>query len=426
MSLLSWIGRRIGLGLGDRAFWNSFYGGSSWTGRTVGIDAAMKLSAFWACVTLYARVISTLPKTIYEEKDGKRIPRPDHPLGMLIGATPNAWQTPVDFWEGQIAPLFIIGNSYAEKKMIKDRLVALEPIPFDECRPYLKDNGALWYKFTYLGKEFDLPPEKVFHIRGFGTGGKLGLSPLAYMRNALGSGMDVEEASARMFGSGMRGSGFLLSPQTLNDVQRAQAQKNLIKPMSGPEAEGKIGLLEAGWKFQATNIPPKDAEMIASRNFTVEDICRFMGTPPILVGHSAAGQTMWGSGIEQIMIGWLVTHLGPLIMRLEASCNRWLFDAGEIGRFFVDFDEEALLRADSTSRAALMSSLAQNGLRTRNELRQIDRFDPMDGGDELTVQSNLVPISMLGKRPAPAPGQAPPDDAANDAPPAKKPEKVAA
>jgi len=39
----------------------------------------------------------------------------------------------------------------------------------------------------------------------------------------------------------------------------------------------------------------------------------------------------------------------------------------------------------------------QNGLRTRNECRQLENDPPLPGGDELTAQSNLVPLTLLGK-----------------------------
>ena len=58
------------------------------------------------------------------------------------------------------------------------------------------------------------------------------------------------------------------------------------------------------------------------------------------------------------------------------------------------------MRADSAGRANLMKTLAENGLRTRNELRALDNLAPLDGGDDLTVQSNLIPIQLLGKEAA--------------------------
>jgi len=105
---------------------------------------------------------------------------------------------------------------------------------------------------------------------------------------------------------------------------------------------------------------------------------------------------MWGSGIEQIMLGWLTLGLRAYIKRIESAINRRLVSVAERGRIFVEFDIDGLVRADSAGRAALMSALAQNGLRTRNELRAKDNVPPLPGGDVLTVQANLVPLDQLG------------------------------
>ena len=394
MSLISWIGRKIGLT--DSAFWGTWFGGSSWSGRSVSVEGAMKLSAWWACVRVISETVATLPIGIYEKTADGKTARPDHPLYSLLHDSPNADQTPVEFWEGQVAPVAIIGNSFAEKMFIGNRLTALQPIPFQNCGVTRDADGDLRFSFNDRGKRVVLPSDKVLHIRGFGVGGDLGLSPVAYARNTLGGAMDTDEAAARVFGTGLRAAGFLMSPQVLKPEQREAAQKKLIKPLEGPEAEGKIGLLEAGWKFQPNNIPPKDAEMVLSRKFNVEDICRWLNVPPILIGHAGEGQTMWGSGIEQIMLGWLTLGLRAYIKRIEAAINTRLVTPAERGRIFAEYNLDGLVRPDSAGRAALMSVLAQNGLRTRNELRGLDNKEPLPGGDQLTVQSNLVPIDQLG------------------------------
>lgn len=395
MSIWSWLGRKIRLT--DGAFWAQFYGGSSWSGRSVSIDGAMKLSAWFAGARLNSETIATLPWGAYEKlANGQKRPRPDHELSELLAVSPNADQTPVEFLEGQIAPICIVGNSYAEKTMSGRRLVALQPIPFEECRPYRDSDGRLNYRFTDRGKRETLPEEKVFHIRGFGTGGDMGLSPVAYARNSLGAAMDIDEAAARVYGSGMRASGVFTGPD-MDEAQRAQFYQNYVKPAEGSEAEGKSLVLPPGFTWHATNIPPKDAEMILSRKFTVEDICRWMGVPPILIGHSAEGQTMWGSGIEQIMLGWLMLGLRAYIKRIESAMNKRLVRPEERGRIYVECNIDGLVRADSQGRAALMSAFAQNGLRSRNELRALDNLPPKPGGDALTVQSNLVPLDQIGQ-----------------------------
>ena len=59
MSIISWVGQKIGLTNGK--FWSAFFGGETWAGEPVTHDTAMQLGAFWACLRLNARTISTLP-----------------------------------------------------------------------------------------------------------------------------------------------------------------------------------------------------------------------------------------------------------------------------------------------------------------------------------------------------------------------------
>jgi phage portal protein BeeE len=105
----------------------------------------------------------------------------------------------------------------------------------------------------------------------------------------------------------MRASGFFTGPAQRR--QREDFTKTFIDPMLGNDAKAHYGILENGFDFKPINIPPKDAEMLLSRRFNVEEICRFMGTPPILVGHAGDGQTMWGSGVEASSTAWLTLGL---------------------------------------------------------------------------------------------------------------------
>jgi HK97 family phage portal protein len=367
------------------------------TTEVVTADAAMKLSAWWSCVRLIAETIATLPATVFQKDGDSRAARQDHPLHELLQYAPNADQTSVEFWEGRVAPLCIVGNSYVEKRFVGNRIVAL--IPFEGiCRP-VRDPGtrALSYEVNDRGRIEKLSPDKVFHIRGFGIDGDEGLSPVSYAARSLGSAISAERAAARIFNKGLRAAGFWKPPVEMDKEQRKQFYENYVKPGEGIEGQGKAVIVPPGFDWGSFNVTPRDAELLMARGFSVADVCRWMGVPPILVGHAAEGQTMWGSGIEQIILGWLVLGLRAYLKRIEAAVNRRLLTRQDhAAGFFFEFNFEGLLRADSAGRAQLMSTLAQNGLATRNELRKLDNRPAMPGGDGLTVQSNLVPLDKLG------------------------------
>lgn len=409
MSLLSWWRGRT-VKLTDGAFWAQWFGGETWSGKTVTPHGAMQIAAWWACVRLIAETVATLPLGVFQKTTaGNKEPTPGHPLYRLLHDSPNADQTAAEFWEGVVASLCVFGNGYARKELESERLIALTPIPADVMVVRRDEQGVLRYKYTERGKTFDLTEREIFHVRGFGMGLDVGLSPVSYARQTLATAMAISEAAGTTFGQGMRASGFFISPQVLTKEQREQAEKRLVEKYSGSGAAGKAGLLEGGFTWSPASINPHDAEMLLSWKFSVEEICRWLRVPPVLIGHAAEGQTMWGSGVEQIMLGWLTLGLRPYLTRIEQSIKKQLIPAAERDRTFAEFNVDGLLRADSAGRAAMLSSLGQNGYLTRNEGRALDNRPPKPGGDVLTVQSNLVPLEQLGQTPPravqPAPGE---------------------
>ena len=66
-------------------------------------------------------------------------------------------------------------------------------------------------------------------------------------------------------------------------------------------------------------------------------------------------------------------------------------------RYTVEHNLDSLLRGSAKDRAEIAAKKVQNGLATRNEMRQLENEPPLPGGDVLTAQTNLAPIDMLGK-----------------------------
>jgi len=398
MSVLSWFGRRASLK--DSGFWAAFYGGGSKAGKTVSETTALRLSAAWACVRLISQTISTLPLGVFERgPNGRRKAIDDLWLSDIL-RSPNADQTPVEYFEGLAGALCLRGNHFARKEGLRSNgeFSALETMHPDRTTPRREGRELFFDWIDPDGRRVVLPQREVFHVKGFGLGGDLGLSPLSCARETLGTAIAAEEVAARMFASGMQSSGFLTVEQELKKNQRTDLEK-IMADFVGSTNAGKMMILEAGMKYSPLSMKPEEAQLLTTRGFHVEEICRWFGVPPVLVGHASAGQTMWGSGIEQIFLGWLTLGLRPYLVRTEQAVAKRLFGPVERRKFYVEFNVEGLQRADSAGRAALWSSLSQNGVMTRNEIREKENLPSMEGGDELTVQSNLVPLGALGQSP---------------------------
>ncbi|ERY85902.1 MAG: phage portal protein [Pseudomonas aeruginosa] len=391
-ALLDWLG--VPIGLTDGAFWQEWFGTSA-SGKNVTVDKALQLSTVWACVRLLSESVSTLPLKLYRRlPDGSREQAKDHPLFRLLCRTPNAEMTPQRFMLMVVASICLRGNAFVEKKMIGTRVVALVPLLPQYMRVKREDSGRLKYTYTENGVERVIPENNLMHIRGFGLDGVCGMLPVTMGREIFGSAMSAEEAAAKVFAQGMQASGILSGDTTLTQKQREDLRASLTAFM-GSQNAGKIMVAEAGLKYQGITMNPEAAQMLESRSFNVEEMCRWFRVPPFMVGHMDK-QSSWASSVEAQNLHFLTNSLRPLLVNIEQEITRCLIGEADADEFFAEFAVEGLLRADSTARAAWYNTALQNGWMSRNEVRRLENLPPIEGGDVFTVQSALVPLEQLG------------------------------
>ncbi len=387
------IGRR--LTARDNELYEFMGGGETWAGESVTTRGALNLSAFWAGTRITAETIASLSLDVMEEgPDGVRVRVKDHPLAELLDRSPNADQTAIEFWEERVLGLCTTGNAFAEKAFVGDRLVALNSMPGDTFVRRNSDD-RLEYRFRDRGKDVLLPAEKVFHLKAFGEG-DVGFSPVEYARQTLSLTIATEKAAGHAYSKGLRSKGFFITPAGATKMtleQRADAKKSLVEANSGPNAPW-ASILEGGLDFKSISLSMRDAEMILNRRFNVEDVCRWLGLPPILVGHAAEGQTMWGTGVSAIMQNWLNLSLRNRLKRIEQAIAKRVMTPAERRRLSVRFNYEDLLRTDTKARYEAHEIASRAGFKTLNEIRRYEGDPPVEGGDVIRTQMQNVPIDQ--------------------------------
>ena len=360
----------------------------------IGVDGALQLSTVWACLDIRATTIASLPFFIYESKDGKRggLARESR-LYALMADSPNARMTPFEFWRAMILNHDLHGNAYARiDRDNKGEATSLWPMPADQVEAIVLDDGAMVYKYVYGSDIAILAAENVLHIKNLGNG-TTGLSKLEFMRPATTEAAKSQEAATKVFGSGGKPTGVLMVDNVLSTDQRARIKEQFKGLAEG--STGRLMVLEANMKYQQLSLSPEDQQLLETRKFGVEEMCRWFGVPPVLVHHSNV--TAWGSGIYEIKDGFYTLIIAPLCENIEQAFRKRVMSSRQRASMTGEFSMDALLRANIKDRFEIYSKAVQNGLKTRNECRQLENDPPVDGGDDLTVQSNLVPIELLGQ-----------------------------
>jgi HK97 family phage portal protein len=185
------------------------------------------------------------------------------------------------------------GDHFARKLRANGRLIGLEPLRPDMVTAKRAEDGQIRYTGSHNGASFDLGEEDVFHVRGFGGGPLGGLSVLAYARESLGMAIAADRAAASMFANGVTPSGTLKFKEWLEPDQRSSSRELIEQTYAGAMNSGKPFILEGGAEWQQISMNADDAQLLESRGWSVEEVCRWFGVPPVLIGHSEK-QTSWG------------------------------------------------------------------------------------------------------------------------------------
>jgi len=384
------------LSLTSERHWGSEPG---WSGESMATEGVLALSAAWACVNLIAGTIGTLPLIVYRtDSKGMRTVARDHPLWRILHESPNADQTPVDFLEFISANLELQGNGIARKNLGSKRsLVGLTPIRADIVSVHRENSGALRYRFTENGRYFDLPQDEILHIRGFGGGPEGGLSTLTYGRHSFSLAQALERSAGGTFKNGMRPSVVISYATFLNKDQRDLVEGRLEEKFIGAMNAGRPFVAEGGMTVAPLSMNPEDVQMLESRGFSVEDICRFFGVPPIMVGHGEKTSS-WGTGVQEVTLGFVKYTLRRRLSRIEQAMRKQLLSAEDrAAGITIEFSIEGLLRGDSKARADFYKTMSAIGGLTINEIRQLENLPPVEGGDIVRLQMQNVPITDVDK-----------------------------
>jgi HK97 family phage portal protein len=357
----------------------------------VTFDSAMQVSAFWASVRLLTETVAAMPLRSYmiDDESGVKQPQPDYELFKILNYRPNRYQTRIEFFESVMLNLVTWGNSYCTiQRDANGNIIQLLPLMASQMEVKLLGDGSTTYHYTTADNTTRVyASETVWHIKLFGNG-IVGMSPLGYARNALGIATALEQRVSTLAANGGRTTGVLMVDDKLTPEQRAQIRKNYAGLEEG--TEDQLFILETNMKYVQTSLSPSDVQMIENRRFEVEDIARFMGVPSVLINDTSAS-TAWGSGIEQINMGFYKLNLRPYLERIEASMKRWLIPEKDWDKIEIEFDFDSLLRADQATRLEGYSKAINSGQMTPDEARAKEGRGKTNGGDVTYLNSTLVP-----------------------------------
>lgn len=360
----------------------------------VSIDGALQVSAVWAAIELLADNVSSLPLFIYKNLNGSRELARDTSLWRILHDRPNSRHTAMEFWQFIVMNFLLRGNAFARiERDAKGEVIALWPMASDQVQVTVLDNGSLSYEYYINGRIVVYSQASILHFRDKGNG-IIGMSRLDYMKSSVGVAINAQNATSKLYTNDNKRPGVFMIDKTLTEEQRDQVRKNFAG--LAESAEDDLLVLESGAKFEPLALSPQEVQLLETRKFSVEDIARWFGIPSILI-NDLANRVPYGNN-NDLAEFFYKFKLRPLLVNFEQALTQRVMTSEQRSQYTIEFNLDALLRSNLKDRMEIYSQAVQNGLKTRNECRQLENDAPLAGGDMLTAQVNLSPLEMLGQQ----------------------------
>ena len=362
------------------------------TGTNVSPDTALTFTAVWAAIRLLTESVSSLPISVYRvENNGDKTEAVKESLYSLLKYKPNTYQNKITFFEKIMMDLCVNGNSYVyiERNRLA-RVTGLYCMNYEDMTIIQKDN-QLFYENGETGQVYD--SNDVLHFTGLTTDGIEGLSPITQCKKAIGWGMAIEEYGNTFFKNGAKLSGVLSTDRSLSETAIDRLRQSFNNTYSQLSGSNQTAILEEGLTFKPVGISPDQAQFLASRTFSLEEIGRIWNIPPHMLGDLSKSSF---NNIEMQSQEFVTYTLLPYLTRIENEMNLKLFRTSDVGRLFVKFNVGGLLRGNIKDRSEFYTKMINTGVMSINEVRALEDLNKIEDGDKHFMQMNMTTIEKIG------------------------------
>lgn len=369
-----------------------------------------------ACVSAYSQTVAMCPgahKKTTGDGGSEVITTSD--LSRIL-KRPNDYESISDFLLNLTERLYRGGEAFAYAvRNNRNEIIELHRMQYGY--PYIGSDGSIFYSLSgneIAERRFDLsapiPARDVLHVRLKTPRHPLkGVSPiLAVALDQALSGAALNQQVA-FYLNEAKPSFMLETDQTLTTEQTQELRRLWDLQTKGDNAGG-TPILTWGLKAHQVSMSANDSKLADILKLSDQNIALAFRMPLQILG---IGGTPFAS-TEALMSAWKSTGLGFALNHIEEALGLLFRLKGQPDEY-LEFDTGALLRSSFKEMIeGLINGL--KGLMTSNEARKVIGLPRVEGGDQLFVQMQDIPIAQAGKtQPVPAiPAPANDDDEADD------------
>jgi HK97 family phage portal protein len=389
-------GAGVGVGGNTPYFW----GMSSLAGEVISPQVALQLSAVWSACKILGETIGMLPLDMYERNGDTVAPNPKHPLQFYLHDEPNPEMGAIDWRMAMTLSLALWGNAYAKIVRLRGGRIAglwmLQPQLVNIRRNSITKKMEYVY-YPLSGGAETYTPDQILHVRTLSLDGINGLSPIIYLRNAVGLAMALEKYGSRFFANGAVPGVILQYPNALGDEAIRNIKDSWEKMHMGSDLAHGVAVLEEGMTAQVVAVDPQKAQSLESRKFQILEVARIYRNPPHMLMDLDRSSF---SNIESQGIEFVTYTLLPWLKMWESAISRSLIDAEDKGRIFAAFNVMELMRGDLASRYAAYAIGRQWGWLSVNDICRMENRNGIgEAGNVYLEPLNMIEVGSDEPRP---------------------------
>ncbi len=360
----------------------------------------LALSAMFRGIMLISDSISTLPFSVKKVKKGNVTKMYNHPLNLIFTDKSDMTLTFQQFIKLIVQEMLLKGNSYAyvyrngDGSVNKLRFLRNDDVIID----YDEIKDKLYYKCSKVAKG-RIEPVNMLHFKKFSYDGINGISIVKMAWRVLKISTAAEQSALATFESGGQKIGYLKSSVPIGAEQKQQLLNDWNNAYGGTSAGdySRIAVLGNNIDYHSISSSSDETELLSTRQFSVDEIARFLGISPVLLGdlsHSSYNT------IEAALLQFLSQTLSPYISLIECEMSKKLFKPSEPD-LRVDIDDYAVLLSDKATLSNYYSTLVSNGIMSINEAREALSLPVKEGGDELLIPFTDLSQNTVGNEQTP-------------------------
>lgn len=342
----------------------------------------------FAAVSMLANTMASLPITL--RKGYSRIAPGENNIASLLAYGPNKNMTTFEFIRLMEVLRNIKGVAYAIKEYdyMMD-VVSLEILDGDYVTPFIdKETKELWYRISTEDGDEYFHNSHIITVSHITTDGYSKLSPLEVLKNTLDYDKEIKQISINQLKNGLHCNIAFKLKDNLSEKQIDEYTKRIkrFREIGVLFLDGQKEIQELK---NATIIDPKVFEV---EKITIARVARVFNIPV----SKLAGEAQAYKSSEQDNLIYATECALPVVRMYEQAFSRGLLsqharDSGEE----VKINLNGLARADMKTRSEYYFKMIRSSGITPNEVRGLEDFPPLEGGDDLMVSRDLIKLKDL-------------------------------